>query len=79
MPIPPQPARIRVREADGSPSARIGTIIVSNGRLTDNGDGTATLTSSAGSAWAPLTTGDPVAPALIFDSFGQVVMTEVLR
>ncbi len=32
-----------------------------------------------GSAWAPLTNGDPAAPALIWDSFGQVVMCEVLR
>lgn len=35
--------------------------------------------SGAGSAWSVLTNGDAAAPALIWDSFGQVVMCEVLR
>ncbi len=35
--------------------------------------------AGSGNAWTPLTNGDPAAPALIWDSFGQVVMCEVPR
>lgn len=38
-----------------------------------------TIESGAGSAWSVLTNGDPVAPELIFDSFGDVIMTETPR
>lgn len=42
--------RPRMEESDGSPSLRPTTVYVSNGSLTDNGDGTATLSTSAGSS-----------------------------
>jgi hypothetical protein len=33
----------------------------------------------AGSAWSVLTNGDPADPQLVWDSFGDVIMTEVPR
>lgn len=36
-------------------------------------------TSQAGSAWSVLTNGDPADPQLVWDSFGDVIMTEVSR
>jgi hypothetical protein len=41
-----------IQEADGSPSVRPRTLIVANGSLTDNGDGTATLAAGAGASSA---------------------------
>lgn len=44
------------------------------------GDATwATPSGGAGSAWSVLTNGDGTSPALIFDSGGDVIMTETLR
>ena len=36
-------------------------------------------TSQAGSAWSVLTNGDPADPQLVWDSFGDVIMTETVR
>lgn len=80
MPIPPPSPRIRAKEADGSPNVRAHTIIVSNGSLTDNGDGTVTLTiSTTGSAWSVLTDSSAVPPELVWTASGDVVMVEELR
>lgn len=36
-------------------------------------------TSQAGSAWSVLSNGDPLAPELVWDSFGAVIATETVR
>lgn len=49
-----------------------------DGRITFAADVPIT-SAGAGSAWSVLTNGDPVTPELIFDGFGDVIMTETLR
>jgi hypothetical protein len=50
--------------------------------LTSNGPGavpTFQAAGGAGSAWSVLTNGDAINPDLVYDSDGDVIMTELLR
>jgi hypothetical protein len=74
-------AALTVEEIDGTPTvANVVKIKVSNGTLADNGSGIVTVTTNGGgvgSAWSVLTNGDPASPALVFDSAGDAMETEI--
>lgn len=50
---PINPARLNISEEDGSPSLYPWQLRVTNGSLTDNGDGTASLSTSGGAGGSP--------------------------
>lgn len=66
---------IIIEESDGSPTGTPGTLKVTNGSLTDNGDGTFTLSLSAGSGDNVSVDGSPVVdPDLV--STGDIDVTD---
>lgn len=63
LPIPGTGTTLSVREIDGTPSGDFHELIFSSGSMTDNGDGTATITTGAGGGG-----GDVFGPASSVDN-----------
>lgn len=84
MPIlpPPQKVRARVNSTGTALARRVLNLIGGTGvtvASTDDPTNNEIDVTLKTTAWAPLSTGDTTSPALVWDSWGQPVMCEVVR